>query len=85
ESLDGKFYSLMKYSTDHSIDAVNERKNSLIKNYYESEHKVKTIWYGSQYSDLPVFIEEIIMSIESRKISISRNPNELRRIMLDEE
>lgn len=85
ESLDGKFYSLMKYSTSHFIGAVNERKNSLIKNYYESEHKVKTIWYGSQYSDLPTFIEKIILSIESRKRSISRNPNELRRIMLDEE
>lgn len=79
-----KFYSLMKYSSNHHISQVNERENLFMKDYYKDQHNVKFMWYGDNFSNLPNFVKIIVEDIKKEETATVKLPKDVRRILLDE-
>lgn len=73
------YYALMKYEK-YSNDS--DYKNEIIKSYYEDELNIKIVWYGSDFGDLPKFIEKLIDEVlqsEDAKLHL----NQTRKVLLD--
>ena len=59
DSLNLKKYALMQLRDDISEDQAN-----LVKEYYREEKNIEIIWYGHNYSDLPIFLQKMNKSVQ---------------------
>ncbi|MEB7846610.1 SIR2 family protein [Staphylococcus equorum] len=55
-----KLYALMKNNN-------NAYFNDIIKDYYNKKYNINIVWYGSDYKDLPSFLEEFINKVHQKK------------------
>ncbi|WP_426401928.1 SIR2 family protein [Mammaliicoccus lentus] len=55
-----KLYALMKKNN-------NTYFNDFIKDYYNEKYNINIVWYGSNYKDLPSFINELISNVHEKK------------------
>lgn len=55
-----KLYALMKMNN-------NLYFNNFIKEYYYKKYNINIVWYGSDYKDLPLFIESFINEVHRKK------------------
>ncbi|MDT2688076.1 SIR2 family protein [Enterococcus gallinarum] len=72
-------YALMKLDQLNPSDPVNQRKKNIIEKYYKIEHNVEIIWFGTEFSDLPVFIKKIGERFHELRESAPADPEELRK------
>ncbi|ONN43537.1 SIR2 family protein [Enterococcus mundtii] len=72
-------YALMKLDQLHHNNAVNERKKDIIEQYYKSEHNVEIIWFGTEFNELPVFINKIGKRFHELRKNVPGDPEELRK------
>ena len=61
DSLNLKKYALMQLRDDISEDQAN-----LVKEYYREEKNIEIIWYGHNYSDLPIFLQKMNKDISDK-------------------
>lgn len=55
-----KLYALMKRDD-------NEDFNQFIRDYYSKKYDINIIWYGKNYNELPLFLEEFVNEIQQKK------------------
>lgn len=74
-----KSYAIMRLDGSHQIKDVNDRKKEIIEKYYNAEHNVEILWFGTEFSDLPIFVNEITSKFDGLKKSSLANPERLRK------
>ncbi|UDM32154.1 SIR2 family protein [Lentilactobacillus laojiaonis] len=80
-----QYYALMKYDDNGYIPEEIKFHNSVIQDYYIQEQNVNFIWYGNDYSDLPVFVSDLSKSVHDLEMSFLPNPDELEKVLLSGE
>lgn len=61
DSLNLKKYALMQFRND-----ISEEQANLVKEYYREEKNIQIIWYGHNYSDLPLFLQKMNKDINNK-------------------
>ncbi|WP_185757699.1 SIR2 family protein, partial [Streptococcus mitis] len=62
---DSKNYALMK-SENTGNQRADEHFRDVIEGFFSSENHTQIIWYGKNYEDLPIFMENLVSDINDK-------------------
>lgn len=75
-------YALMRYNSTGDVD-TDKFQNQKIADFYMDKRDVRFIWFGDQFSELPIFIENLVQKVTEKQADETLQSGELNRNLSD--
>lgn len=75
-------YALMRYNSTGNVN-TDKFQNQKIADFYMDKRDVKFIWFGDQFSELPIFIENLVQKVTEKQADETLQSGELNRNLSD--